>query len=324
MKKALVPLLVLVSVIVIAIVVFAEFSSSRPGRRPANPFAWSVDEFRPVDSELIRWQETGQISLGEETPSAFAYHDQKFYLAFPGEVQVISRDGVRLQRIPLASAPSAIAVTPGGEIVAALGERLVMFDREGNMIRESGPVGEAGFLASVAVLEDRIYVADGSRRRVVILDDALEHVGDFAGESGVSDVHGFIVPGAEFSLAVCPENRLWATNPGLHALQNYTPDGRLRSWIRNSSFGIEGFSGCCNPSHFTFLPTGEFVTSEKGIIRIKVVSESGEIESVVAPPDKFERGRTAPAVASDENGNVLALDFDRNMIRIFERDIKEI
>jgi hypothetical protein len=324
MKRIGVPLLVLIAVIAIVVVVVSDFLSTRPGKRPPNPFAWSVDEFKAVDGDLIRWQETGQIRLGDVTPSAFAYHDGRIYLAFPGELQVIDRNGMRLLRAPLASPPSAIAVTRSGEIVAALGERLVMMDRQGRVLRQSGPVGEAGFLTSLALLEERIYVADASRRRVLIFDYNLEKTGEFAGESGVSDVHGFIVPGAGFSMAVSPENLLWIANPGLHALQNYTSDGRLRSWIRNSSYGIEGFSGCCNPVHFTFLPTGEFVTSEKGIIRIKVVHESGEIASVVAAPDRFERGKSAPAVASDEEGNILALDFDRKMIRIFEPVTEEI
>jgi hypothetical protein len=324
MKRMGVPLLVLIAVIAIVVVVVSDFLSTRPGKRPPNPFAWSVDEFKAVDGDLIRWQETGQIRLGDVTPSAFAYHDGRIYLAFPGELQVIDRNGMRLFRAPLASPPSAIAVTGSGEIVAALGERLVMMDRQGRVLRQSGPVGEAGFLTSLALLGEVIYVADASRRRVLIFDYNLEQTGEFAGESGVSDVHGFIVPGAGFSMAVSPENLLWIANPGLHALQNYTSDGRLRSWIRNSSYGIEGFSGCCNPVHFTFLPTGEFVTSEKGIIRIKVVHESGEIASVVAAPDRFERGKSAPAVASDEEGNILALDFDRKMIRIFEPVTEEI
>jgi hypothetical protein len=317
MKNWLISILILLAVIVIALVLIADISSTRPGNRPANPYAYSADEFRPVDDDLVGWSETGQIETGD-TPSAFAFHDGRIYLAYPGELQVIDRNGLRLMRTPLASAPSAIAVNGSGGIIVALGNRLVLIDTEGRIIVESGTMTEKTLLTSITVLDDKIYAADGSGRRVLIFDDQLGEIGNFSGESGVSDVHGFIVPGGEFSLAVSPENRLWIVNPGIHALQNYTAEGRLRSYIRNSSFGIEGFSGCCNPSHFTFLPTGEFVTSEKGIIRIKVIAESGEVISVVAPPDKFERGGRAPAIVSDQEGNILALDFDRKMIRIFE------
>jgi hypothetical protein len=80
----------------------------------------------------------------------------------------------------------------------------------------------------------------------------------------------------------------------------------------------EGFSGCCNPAHFTFLPDGRFVTSEKGLVRIKTYKPSGEFEGVVAAPSKFKNEGEAPDIAADSNGNIYALDFDKKMIRVFE------
>ena len=107
-------------------------------------------------------------------------------------------------------------------------------------------------------------------------------------------------------------------NPGLHALENYTPEGNLREHWQNTGVNIEGFSGCCNPAHFTFLPDGKFVTSEKGLVRIKIYKPSGEFLGVVAPPASFVEEGKAPDVAADANGNVYALDFDRKVIRVFE------
>jgi hypothetical protein len=80
----------------------------------------------------------------------------------------------------------------------------------------------------------------------------------------------------------------------------------------------EGFSGCCNPAHFTFLPDGRFVTSEKGLVRIKTYKPSGEFEGVVAAPVKFKDEGRAPDIATDSKGNIYALDFDKKMIRVFE------
>jgi hypothetical protein len=80
----------------------------------------------------------------------------------------------------------------------------------------------------------------------------------------------------------------------------------------------EGFSGCCNPAYFTFLPDGRFVTSEKGLVRIKTYKPSGEFEGVVAAPAKFKDDGEAPDVAADSQGNIYALDFDKKMIRVFE------
>ena len=66
------------------------------------------------------------------------------------------------------------------------------------------------------------------------------------------------------------------------------------------------------------MADGSFLTSEKGVVRIKIHEPSGELSTVVAPPDKFMEDGEAPDVAVDEEGIVYALDYDRNMIRIFE------
>jgi hypothetical protein len=88
------------------------------------------------------------------------------------------------------------------------------------------------------------------------------------------------------------------------------------SWSKSTP-EIEGFSGCCNPARFTFLKDGRFITSEKGLVRIKVYTPSGEFESVVAAPEKFISDGEAPDLAVDEMGNVIALDIDKKMIRFF-------
>jgi hypothetical protein len=54
------------------------------------------------------------------------------------------------------------------------------------------------------------------------------------------------------------------------------------------------------------------------VVRIKIHKPSGELSTVVAAPDKFKEEGEAPDVAVDEDGIVYALDYDRNMIRIFE------
>ncbi len=316
MRNPLITFLVFLVTLIILAVVIADYMSTRPGRRPPNPFAYDVDEFRLLSEDLLRWRETGQIRL-DTTPAAMAYGEGNIFLAAGRELQVIDMQGRRILRKQLPSTPTAIALTGNGMITLALGNYLVLLDYEGNITDES-PAVDNGRFTSVAGSNGYIFVADAARRRVLIFNDLLEISDEFAGESGVSDIHGFILPDSHFSLAINPENELWITNPGLHKLQNYTFEGRLRSYIQRRSFDINGFSGCCNPVHFAFLPGGEFVTSEKGIIRVKVVSESGELVSVVAPSDKFERGTRAPAVAADESGNVLLLDFDKNMVRIFE------
>jgi hypothetical protein len=142
--------------------------------------------------------------------------------------------------------------------------------------------------------------------------------GNFGGKTGGKDFYGFIVPSANFDLDINDDGELWVVNPGKHALENYTAEGDLRGYWENSSLKVDGFSGCCNPAHMAFLPDGSFVTSEKGLVRIKIHKPSGEFLSVVAPPSLFAKDGKAPDLAIDEQGGIYALDYEKRTIRLFQ------
>ena len=115
----------------------------------------------------------------------------------------------------------------------------------------------------------------------------LQRIGD---RDENRDIPGFIIPSPYFDVAVDPDGFLWAANTGRHSLENYTMDGGFRTSWGEFSMGIEGFCGCCNPTHFIILEDGSLVTSEKGIARIKTHNQLGEMVSVVAGPDQFVEG----------------------------------
>lgn len=318
MKKGIVPVILFAAIAVITLVVLSERNSARPGSGPANPYAYDAGEFALVDSTLVTWKETRQILLDDGVYKAIAYQNDKIYLLASGNLQILNNDGARINTISLQPDAESVGFMENGNIIVGYQNFIAILNNEGSMIRQSEPVAGNPKFTSIARLGENIYVADGINRKVLVYNPLLEKTGEFKGESGISEIHGFIVPSTRFALGVNKENELWITNPGLHTIQNYTATGNLRSFIGTPSFGIEGFSGCCNPVNFTFLPGGGFITSEKGIIRVKVLKESGELASVVAPPEKFAGGTLAPDVAVDSRGNVLLLDFDRSMIRFFE------
>ena len=90
------------------------------------------------------------------------------------------------------------------------------------------------------------------------------------------------------------------------------------SWGR-VSLAIDGFCGCCNPCRFNVLADGRFLTSEKGLPRVKIYTADGALQSVVADPAalgvttaNFSCGVSAPAfappiVAADRDGRILLL-----------------
>ncbi len=307
----------LLVVVVIVVVVVADYLSTRVDKRPANPFAYSVEEYETVDESLIAYRETRQIRTGDHEMLAMAYRNGRIFVLTDAYLQVITPLGQEISRTRVDPGGRFLTVAADGTVLLGYEDHLVAMQNEEEVFR-SAPAGAEALFTALAISEDLIFVADAGNRQVIAYNHELEQTGSFKGESGVSALHGFILPSLHFDLAVNGENELWVVNPGLHSIQNYTPTGRLRGHWSKSSFGQDGFSGCCNPYFIAFLSDGRIVTSEKGLVRIKIHRESGEFESFVAAPEKFGTGIKAPALAVDEHDHILALDFDKNMIRYFE------
>ena len=53
--------------------------------------------------------------------------------------------------------------------------------------------------------------------------------------------------------------------------------------------------------------------------RIKLYDQHGVFKGIVASPDMFDNGFHAPDVTVDAEERILALDYDRKQVRIFEK-----
>ena len=127
---------------------------------------------------------------------------------------------------------------------------------------------------------------------------------------------GFGIPSPYFDVAVGPQGLLHVVNPGLLRIEAYTFAGKWVSQWGEASSKVDGFNGCCNPSHFAFLSDGRFVTAEKGTSRVKVSSRKGELQCVVAGPQTVPK---LPAdICVDGHDRVLILDAARRGVRVFE------
>ncbi len=67
------------------------------------------------------------------------------------------------------------------------------------------------------------------------------------------------------------------------------------------------------------LSNGSFVTSEKGIERVKIHKANGDFECVVAASDQFVEGTTGLDIAVDSKDRIFVLDPVKLMVRIFEK-----
>lgn len=316
-RRIIISFLILLSLAIITLVVL-DIRKSRTDRRPANPYDLNLDELAEVDPSLVRYQETLDLKLDDSEKKGIAYGMGKIWLIGENYLLVLSPEGVMLGKIPLPESPYCITVYHS-DIYVGFKNKIRVYDPDGRETGNWQVAGDSTLLTSLAARDSLLFAADAGNRRVLRFSTGGSYLGEFDGRREAGDLHGFIVPSGWFDLAFAPDGELWVVNPGLHALENYTTEGKLRGYWEKGSTGIEGFSGCCGPAHIAFLPDGSFVTSEKGMVRIKVHRASGELESVVAPPALFENGYYAPDLAVGDRGEIFALDFDRKSIRIFER-----
>jgi hypothetical protein len=317
MKKTGIIILVVLLVVVIIIVIALDLRSTRVGDRTANKYELDLNGYKTVDTALIGYKEIRNYNIGADSLRAIACYQGKLYVTAGRFLQAFNMEGNQLLKVTLPYEPSCLDITKDGKILIGFRNRIGFFNDDAELLWMGDTLGSRAIITAVAVKNQLIFVADAGNRVVHRYDISGKYLDHFEGKTGDNDSIGFIVPSGYFDLKINPEGELWVVNPGRHAFENYTDEGELRSFWEKSSPGLEGFSGCCNPAHIAFLPDGSFVTSEKLIVRIKIHKPSGELSSVVASPDQFKENGIAPDVTVDDYGNIYALDFDRNIIRVF-------
>jgi len=318
MNKTTLTLLVLLALAIILALVVVDFMGDRPDKRGENPYEYNVDQFKVVDPGLVHYRETKNIPLGDRVPGGIDVFNEEIFLTGLNFVLVIHPDGLQKSSFLIDGKGECIKATEKN-IIVGLKTAVLVYDHSGKLINSWEVENGRTIITSVAVKDDMLFVADAGNRRVLRYNLQGELQTEFQGKRDGNAGHGFIVPSANFEVVVNSFGELWVTNPGEHAVENYTDNGQLRGYWAKSSMEIEGFTGCCNPAEIAVLEDGSFVTSEKGLVRIKVYDASGKLISVVAPPEKFNEEGHAPEVAIGKNGEIYALDFDRNIIRLFEK-----
>jgi hypothetical protein len=284
-NKGIVIFLIVLAVVIVAVIV-GDYLSGRPNKSNPNPFEYSVDEFKNVDSTLIHYKESKNFKLGFAEPAAITIEADKIYLAGDNKLQIIEPTGKLITEISLSGKPKTLEVTTEN-IYIAVNNQILVYKHDGTLLKEWEPLDGNVLITAISSVENMVYVADAGKRKVYKYTTDGDLLLEFDGKAEEGVLHGFIIPSGFFDLDINPDGDLWVVNPGMHALEQYTAEGQLREHWNKTGIMIEGFSGCCNPAHFTFLPDGRFVTSEKGLVRIKTYKPSGEFEGVVAAPRKI-------------------------------------
>jgi len=297
----------------------------RQGDKLPQTFTPDDDAFEDVDPELIKYRELEPIPVEMKQVRAIAVGPEDgIYVAGDQKVRAFDRDGQPRSEIALETEPTCLAVG-GGRIYVGGGQQVELFDPNGDRVGVwKEEFNERSVLTSIAVgEEDDVYVADAGNRVVLRFDVNGELLAQIGKPDPERHVPGFVIIRPYLDTVVTPDGLLRAVNPGACRIEAYTPEGDPMGHWGEGSSKLDGFYGCCNPAHLAVLPDGRFVTSEKGLPRVKVYSKTGEFQCVVVDPKSLagspggKSATTSYDLAVDSKGRVLVLDPKSRSVRVF-------
>jgi len=286
-------------------------------------FRYDIEDLKRVDPKWMIGRELASIPAPVHNPHALAVDGaNRIYVGGETEIAVLEPDGRLIRKLPVERPVTCLAVDQDGAVYVGHADRIVVRAPDGAPRAEWTPLGSNAVLTSLAVAGSDVFAADAGQRLVWRFDRDGRLIGRIGAKDKTRDLPGFFIPSPYFDLAIGPGGALWVVDPGRHRFIEFSPDGDpMSSWER-TGMDIEGFSGCCNPSHIAIRADGSFVTSEKGLVRIKVHAATGALLGVLAAPDRFAEDTRGIDLAVDGNGRILALDPNKAEVLVFTMEEK--
>ena len=332
--KTLVGLLVGLAVIVAIVALVWLDTTGKKGSGLSEEFIYDIDELTKIDPNLILYEESAKpIKTDFNTSRAIAVGpEHRIYIAGDQAIRVFAESGNLLSEIKLPSAPRCLAVGDDGKIYIGMKDYVEIYDSQGIRLATWQSLGDDAVLTSIAVSKNDVFVADAGNRIVLRFDTTGNLIKRIGRKDSEKNIPGFVIPSPYFDLAVGRDGLLRVVNPGRPRIEAYTFDGDLEFWWGKFSTDLEGFCGCCNPVNFAILENENFVTCEKGLIRVKIYDAEGAFVGVVAGPEQLVKGGTSLICSFPEEcqsggfdvvvnaeGRIFVLDTIQNIVRIFTR-----
>jgi len=284
-----------------------------------NPYELDLDKYNRIDPSLIQYHQVQTLQIPGQKPRAvYIDNSNNIFVAVDSVVIKFNPYGSIEKTFTVGAEVNCLAISPTNELYLGYKTRISILDQTSQSITALVDLPATSHLTSLAVDHYYIYAADAGMRIVNKYDHGGDLITTFGGRDDTIGRLGFIIPSPYFDLSIEKEDRLWVVNPGQHVLEKYLPDGKLVNQWGVWSAKLEGFCGCCNPTHIARLPDGRFVTSEKGLVRVKLYTADGKFDRVVAGPDNFSRNAVGLDLAVDSDSRILVLDPGAKLVRIFQ------
>lgn len=306
----------LLLVLVIGFMVWDIFLNRPDGND--NPYAYDLDAFRKGDTTRILYSEAAGFEPGLSPLRGIARAGQdRLWVCGDSAAALFDLKGNWLGAFYPGAPPSCVATDSAGLVWLGFDDHLEAFDATGRKVVNWPMPDKGSVITSVSARGSRIFVADAGNREVLCYDRSGNLLRRLGRKDPVKGVPGFIVPSPYFDVLADGRGGVWVANTGRHRLEHYDAEGELKEAWGVASMTTEGFSGCCNPSHFARLDDGSFVTAEKTIERIKLYWPDGTFRGLVAGPASFDEGTRGLDLAVNGGDTIFVIDPVRNRVRMF-------
>ncbi|MDP6778059.1 MAG: hypothetical protein QGI83_14980, partial [Candidatus Latescibacteria bacterium] len=235
-----------------------------------NPYALDLSVFEGDRADRLAYHQTQDIAIPLERPRGLARDgDGNLYVSGDEVVLKYDAEGNRVGSYAIGETAYCLAVDGQGLIYLGMKDHVEVLDPTGKPIAHWESLGPRAIVTCVAVSDSAVYLADAGQLLVWEFTPSGSLRWTLGKKDPTKGVPGYVIPSPYFDVAVGTDGSPWVANTGRHSLENYTPSGALKTSWGEYGTAIEAFCGCCNPSHFAIMSDGGFVTSEKGIARIK-------------------------------------------------------
>lgn len=219
---------------------------------------------------------------------AFELCGDRLVIAALNTIYLYTPSGSLENSFPVRSSVRDVAVDRG-LIYVLYPASVEVYNPEGEWIRDWEACSEESDYCSLTVLSDHVFVTDAAHKNIC----------KYTTEGGlvrfIQSPAGFIVPSYSFGITNIG-GVVYCSNPGRHSVESYSPEGEYIGSFGQPGGGNGSFSGCCNPVYVAGMPSGEIITSEKGIPRISCYGKNGEFHAVLLDGQALGGGHAAREV----------------------------
>lgn len=241
------------------------------------------------------------------------------FLGGSAGIEMFDKNGAHIAGIAVSGSVTCIAVAPDGDIFAGVKDHVEIYGRDGGRKAVWASPAPGTELTSIAWSSNFVFVCDYVNRIVWRFSPDGKLSGRIGDKDGDQRTAGFVVPSAYFDVAAAADGSIRVVNPGMHRVEHFTADGKFLSCWGSASMTVDGFCGCCNPTHIALMADGSFVTSEKRIARVKLYDAEGGFNGIISGQEDWPEKIVGLDLAVDSSGRMLVLDPQAGVVRVFTR-----